>query len=75
MSRHSWRSNLLAISAAYLICAEPSAAQQPVTSQAETLSHFTQRVKAYVDLQRKLESKPPLLEESNDPEIRISRSC
>lgn len=64
----SWSSKLVAISAMHLICVDPAAAQHPVNAQAETLSHFTERVKAYLDLQKKVDSKLPALKESNDPE-------
>ena len=60
-------SKLMAISAVQLICAMPLAAQERVNAQAQVMSAFNDRVKAYVALQKKIEGALPAQKETNDP--------
>jgi hypothetical protein len=61
-------SKLVAISAVQLICAVLVAGQQRVNPQAEAIAHFSERVTAYLALQKKVEAKLPSQKETNDPE-------
>ena len=61
-------SKLLAISAAQLICAALVAGQERVNPQAEAMAHFSERVIAYLALQKKVEGKLTSQKETNDPE-------
>ena len=59
---------LLAIAAVMsLACAVPAAGQRAVNPQAQALKGFTDRVKAYVDLQRKMQTRFPQLSPNDDP--------
>ena len=59
-------SKFAAIAAAQLFCA--LSAQTRVNPQAEAIAHFSERVTAYVALQKKAEGKLPSQKETNDPE-------
>jgi len=49
-------SKLTAISAVQLICAMPLVAQERVNAQAQVMAGFNDRVKAYLALQKKVET-------------------
>lgn len=62
-------SKLLAITAVIFgACAVLAAGQKGVNPQAQALKGFSDRVKAYVDLQRKVQRTFPQLSPSDDPE-------
>jgi hypothetical protein len=61
-------SKLAAISAVQLICATLVTGQQRVNPQAEAMAHFSERVTAYLALQKKVESKLPAQKQTDDPE-------
>jgi hypothetical protein len=61
-------SKLVAISAVQLVCSVLVAGQQRVNPQAEAIAHFSERVTAYLALQKKVEAKLPSQKETNDPE-------
>lgn len=61
-------SELLAIAAVVsLACAVLAGSQKAVNPQAQALKGFSDRVKAYVDLQRKVQTRLPQLSPSDDP--------
>jgi hypothetical protein len=60
-------SKLAAISAVQLICAMPLFAQQAVNPQAQALAGFNDRVKAYLDLQKKIEGALPAQKQTAEP--------
>lgn len=61
-------SKFAAISAVHLVCAVLVSAQTRVNPQAEAMAHFSERVTAYLALQKKVEGKLPSQKETNDPE-------
>jgi hypothetical protein len=61
-------SKLAAIAAVQLICAALAAGQQRVNPQAEAMAHFSERVTAYLALQKKVEGKLPSQKQTDDPE-------
>jgi len=61
-------SKLAAISAVQLISAVILSGQQRTNPQAEAMAHFSERVTAYLALQKKVESTLPSQKETNDPE-------
>jgi hypothetical protein len=62
------RSKLAAISAAQLICVVLASGQTRVNPQAEAMARFSERVTAYLALQKKVEGKLPVQKQTNDPE-------
>jgi hypothetical protein len=64
----SLRSNFAAISAAQLIWTMLASGQARVNPQAEAMAHFSERVTAYLALQKKVEGKLSSQKETNDPE-------
>ncbi len=60
-------SKLMAISAVQLICVMSPMAQQRVNPQADAMAQFSERVKAYLSLQKKVEDKLPSQKETADP--------
>ena len=65
---HHLTSKLLAISAVQLVCAALVAGQERVNPQAEAMGKFSERVNAYLSLQKKVEGKLTSQKETNDPE-------
>ena len=65
---HHLTSKLLAISAVQLVCATLVAGQERVNPQAEAMGKFSERVNAYLSLQKKVEGKLTSQKETNDPE-------
>ena len=61
-------SKLAAISAVQLICAVLASGQQRVNPQAEAMAHFSERVTAYLALQKKVERTLPAQKQTDDPE-------
>lgn len=61
-------SKLVAISAVHLICVALVAGQERVNPQAEAIARFSERVTAYLALQKTIEAKLPPQKETNDPE-------
>jgi hypothetical protein len=61
-------SKLTAISAVQLICAVVLAGQERVNPQAQAMAEFSERVNAYLALQKKVEAKLPAQKETPDPE-------
>jgi hypothetical protein len=61
-------SKVMAISAVQLVCSTLVAGQGRANPQAEAMSHFSERVKTYLSLQKKVEGKLPAQKETNDPE-------
>lgn len=61
-------SKLMAITAVQLICAALVAGQERVNLQAEAMAHFSERVTAYLALQKKVEGKLTSQKETNDLE-------
>jgi len=64
----SLKSNFAAISAVQLMCTVLTAGQARVNPQAEAMAHFSERVTAYLSLQKKVEGKLSSQKETNDPE-------
>jgi hypothetical protein len=62
------RSKLAAISAAQLVCVALASGQTRVNPQAEAMARFSERVAAYLALQKKVEGKLPPQKQTNDPE-------
>ena len=61
-------SKLMAITAVQLICAALVAGQERVNLQAEAMAHFSERVTAYLALQKKVEGTLTSQKETNDLE-------
>jgi hypothetical protein len=61
-------SKLTAISAVQLILALGVSAQERVNPNAQTMARFSERVAAYLSLQKKVEGKLTSQKETNDPE-------
>lgn len=61
-------SKLAAISAVQLVCAGLAFGQERVNPQAEAMGRFSERVNAYLALQKKVEGKLTAQKETNDPE-------
>lgn len=61
-------SKLVAISAVQLVCAALATGQERVNPQAEAMGKFSERVNAYLSLQKKVEGKLPAQKETSDPE-------
>jgi hypothetical protein len=61
-------SKLAAISTAQLMCLTVAAGQERVNPQAEAMAHFSERVMAYLSLQKKVEGTLSTQKETNDPE-------
>lgn len=66
MTLRTASSKLLAISAVQLICGVGLVAQDRVNPQAQTLAAFNDRVKAYLTLQKKVESSLPAQKQTTD---------
>jgi hypothetical protein len=64
----SLKSNIAAISAVQLICTVLTSGQARVNPRAEAMAHFSERVTAYLALQKKVEGKLSSQKETNDPE-------
>jgi|SRR4029079_737509 hypothetical protein len=62
------KSKFAAISAVQLICTALTSGQTRVNPQAEAMAHFSERVTAYLALQKKVEGKLSSQKETNDPE-------
>jgi hypothetical protein len=62
------RSKLAAISSAQLICVVLASGQARVNPQAEAMARFSERVTAYLALQKKVEGKLEMQKQTNDPE-------
>jgi hypothetical protein len=60
-------SKLVAISAAQLVLAAHPGAQNRVNPQAEAMARFSDRVAAYVSLQKTVERRLPSLKQTDDP--------
>ena len=61
-------SKLVAISAVQLVCVTLAAGQERVNPQALAMAQFSERVAAYLGLQKKVEGKLTSQKETNDPE-------
>jgi hypothetical protein len=61
-------SKVAAISAVQLICTAGASGQVRINPQAEVMAHFSERVDAYVALQKKVEGKLSSQKQTNDPE-------
>ena len=64
----SYKSKFAAISAGQLICAGLLFAQERVNPQAAVLARFSERVNAYLSLQKKVESGLPSQKETTNPD-------
>ena len=64
----SLKSNFAAISAVQLIWTMLATGQARVNPQAEAMAHFSERVNAYLTLQKKVEGKLSSQKETKDPE-------
>lgn len=62
------KSKFAAISAVQLICTVVTSGQTRVNPQAEAMARFSERVTAYLALQKKVEGKLSSQKETNDPE-------
>ena len=61
-------SKLVAIAAIQLVCSALLAGQERVNPQAEAMAHFSERVTAYLALQKRVEGTLTSQKQTNDPE-------